>query len=443
MHNADDGSICSKKVRKRCHGQNEGRSQPEVARLRERLQLSPKKRLFAMFRKFTAEEELLLCCARTRLETPTAARVGELLKGGIDWDRLTVLAHQHSVTQLLYWHLIERVQDVAPTAFTQELQRDFRANVDRNLYLAGELLRLLPLFETNGIPVIAFKGPVFAVNVYKNIALRTFDDLDILLRKHDRARATTALASASYLPWHSESHVRDTLDLRQHAMERMFVNVAQEHLQIDVHWDLLGPQDACKLDVAEVFRHARLTQLFSRKVRTLSLEDALLFSCIHATQHVWIRLSWICDIAEIIRALPPISWEGLVEKANHAHSRRMLDVGLLAAADLLDAPVPGHVLHRIKRDSSAEKLVEQVKWRLFDEGTLTPERVHAVRQMAMKERRADKLKIFLWFALVPIVSDYDAVRLPPQIIGLYFAIHPLRLALQFALTGPQLTEYGL
>ncbi|MEI7827549.1 MAG: nucleotidyltransferase family protein, partial [Euryarchaeota archaeon] len=142
---------------------------------------------FTMFRKFTPEEELLLCCARTRLEPPTAARVCELLEGGVDWNRLIILARQHFVTQLFYWHLRERVQNVAPAAFTQELQRDFRANVDRNLYLASELLRLLPLFETVGIPVIVFKGPVFAVNVYKNIALRTFGDLDILLRKHDLA----------------------------------------------------------------------------------------------------------------------------------------------------------------------------------------------------------------------------------------------------------------
>jgi hypothetical protein len=396
-----------------------------------------------MFRKFTSEEELLLCCARTRLEPPTVARVCELLEGGVDWNRLIVLAREHGVTQLLYWHLRERVQNVAPTAFMQELQHDFRANVDRNLYLAGELLRLLPLFETARIPVIAFKGPVFTVSVYKNIALRTFTDLDILLRKRDFTRAMKVLASAGYTPWHSGSQVKDTLNLRQRGIERDFVNVAQKHLIIDAHWDLLGPQDACKLDVADVFRHAGLTQLFSRTVSTLSPEDLLLYSCIHATKHQRaIYLRWICDIAEIIRALAPIDWEGLAERAQRAHGRKMLDVGLLAAADLLDAPVPGHVLHRIKSDSSVEDLVEGVKWRLFEE-TDTPARIHVLRQIAMKERLTDKLKLFLWFALVPLPEDCDAVRLPPQIIGLYFAIHPLRLALTVALTGPQLTEYRL
>jgi hypothetical protein len=388
-----------------------------------------------MFRKFTPEEELLVCCARTRLEPPTAARVSELLERGIDWNRLIVLARRHSVTQLLYWHLRERVQNVAPTAFTQELQRDFRARVDRNLSLAGELLRLLSLFETDGIPVIAFKGPVLAVNVYKNIALRTFDDLDILFQKHDLARATKLLASAGYVPRHAGNHIKDTLDFRRER-ERAFVNVAQKHLVVDVHWDLPGPQVACKLDVADVFRRARLTQLFGRTVCALSPEDLLLYSCIHATKHARKELSWICDIAEIIRTLPPINWEGLTEKAHRAHSGRMLDVGLVAAADLLDAPVPGHVLHRIKRDSSVQKLVEQVKRQLFEETETPSPLIYALRDIQMKERRTDKLKIFLFVALVPSSHDYDAVPLPPQMSGLYFAIRPLRLVLTGALKRP-------
>lgn len=98
-----------------------------------------------------------------------------------------------------------------------------------------------------------------------------------------------------------------------------------------------------------------------------------IYSCTpaHAIKHVEKRLRWICDIVEIIRALPLINWDGIMEKAHRTHSRRMLDVGLLAAVDLLDAPVPGYVLQRIKSDSSVQKIVAQAKWQLFEE-TQTP-----------------------------------------------------------------------
>jgi len=380
-----------------------------------------------MFREFTPEEELLICCARTRLEPQTAVRITEILDGAVDWNRLMLLARHHCLSPLVYLHLRERIQNVAPAAFRRELERDFGAHADHNRYLAHELLRLFPLLETKGIPIIAFKGPEFAENVYKNLTLRTFMDLDFLLREQDLARATEVLSSAGYVQRHSGSRVRDTLAFRR-GSELEFVSVAHRFLMLDVHLDLLPPQDVCKLDVADVFRHARLTQLFDHSVCTLSPEDLLLFSCVHATRHMQMFLYWLTDVAEIVRAFPQIDWEALVETAHHAHCTRMLGVSLLAAADLLNAPVPAHVLARVKSDAAVEKLVEQVKWRLFDE-TETSLRTHALRKIAMKERLTDKLKVFLWFALWPSEYDYDVVRLPPQLMGLYFAIHPVVLAL--------------
>lgn len=395
-----------------------------------------------MFRKLTPEEELLLCCARTRLEPQTAARVSELLEGGVDWNRLIVLARRHFATQLLYWHLSERVKKVAPMVFTQELERNFRANVDRNFYLANELLRLLPLFETDGIPVIPFKGPVFAVNVYKNIALRTYGDLDILIRKQDIARATKLLSSAGYIPRHSGSHVKDAIDRRQDT-EYPFVSMAQKWLAIDLHWDLAGKRAACKHDIADLFSDARLMPLFGRTIHTLSPEDLLLYSCIHAVKHPRMHLRWICDIAEIIRAFPLINWEHLEEKAHHSHCSRMFYAGLLLAADLLDAPVPKGALHKIKSDRSVQKVVTRVKWQLFEETEALPQHIWILQNIGMKERFRDKLKIFLFVGLVPSPDDYDALPLPAQITGLYFAIRPLRLALKLALASPQLLKYRL
>jgi hypothetical protein len=385
-----------------------------------------------MLREFTPEEEILLCCARTRLETQTVARVCELIEGGVDWNRLIALARRHFLTQLLYVHLDKQFEKMVPAAFMQELQREFRANVYSNLKLAGELLRLLRLFETDGIPVIALKGPVFAVSVYKDIALRTFGDLDILIQKRDIPRVTKTLESAGYVPLSSGCRAKDALQYK--ILANAFINAAHKDVVIEVHWGLLKPQAACKLDVADAFGRARLTPFFNKEVNTLSPEELLLFSCIHAIKHSWgLQLNWICDIAEIVRALSPIDWDNLFEKARRAHGRRMLDTGLLAAAELLGAPVPAQALHRIRSDRSVDKLVAEVKRRLFEENEMQF-MTYVRTQIAMKERLADKLKIFLWWALVPSVGDSDRWCLPSQLIGLYFVIHPLRCALTVGLT---------
>ena len=44
------------------------------------------------------EAAVLLCCARTSLNAETRERIRELLKTGVDWERLLRTAFQHRVT---------------------------------------------------------------------------------------------------------------------------------------------------------------------------------------------------------------------------------------------------------------------------------------------------------------------------------------------------------
>ncbi|HET8675970.1 MAG TPA: hypothetical protein VFO63_09305 [Blastocatellia bacterium] len=51
------------------------------------------------------EHELLVCCARTYLDSKSAARIGALVQQGIDWDYLIRAATHHSLLPLLHSHL--------------------------------------------------------------------------------------------------------------------------------------------------------------------------------------------------------------------------------------------------------------------------------------------------------------------------------------------------
>jgi hypothetical protein len=91
----------------------------------------------------------------------------------------------------LYQSLNTTCPEAVPKANLAQLRNYFHANAQRNLFLTQELLKLLTLFKTNGISAIPYKGPVLAVAVYGNLALRQFGDLDILVHKRDVLRAKT------------------------------------------------------------------------------------------------------------------------------------------------------------------------------------------------------------------------------------------------------------
>jgi len=59
------------------------------------------------------------------------------------------------------------------------------------------------------------------------------------------------------------------------------VNPARKHLVIDIQWELIGKQAACKHDVTDIFKSARVSSLFDQTVQMLSLEDLLWHVCMH------------------------------------------------------------------------------------------------------------------------------------------------------------------
>ena len=124
------------------------------------------------------EAELLLCCARIRMDSKNAARITVLLRQELNWDYLLTLAQYHGVLPLIYWHLRATWPEAVPAVSLDDLRDHFHANAQYNLLLTGALLKLLRLFEAHNIPAMPFKGPVLTAMAYGNITLRQFSDMD-------------------------------------------------------------------------------------------------------------------------------------------------------------------------------------------------------------------------------------------------------------------------
>src|ERR1051325_2410032 len=126
------------------------------------------------------EAHVLLACARVSPDPARTERLQRLLTTSpIDWENLLHLAARHALLPLLYWNLNQAPSGLVPQEILQKLLRTFSRNTARNLFLTRELCRLLHLFEEKNIPVIAWRGPVLASWIYKNISLRYFADLDL------------------------------------------------------------------------------------------------------------------------------------------------------------------------------------------------------------------------------------------------------------------------
>jgi len=319
------------------------------------------------------EIELLLCCARTQVGDETAEQIRTLADGPLDWTSLSELAHEQMVLPLLYHTLSEVAPNAAPSSVQEQLRDGFRDNTRNNLLLAHELLDLLDLFDQHDISVIPFKGPVAAASVYGDLHLRPFVDLDLLVHPEEVTDARSLLLSQQFeeskpLPPHFDQSGSWYLALTEPASkEQVYVRDSGQEIPIlvELHWDLPPRHFQHPLDPESVWERLRTVTLRDTRVHAFSLEDTLLYFCIHGALHQWRPLRLVCDVSELLHRHPELDWEWLLDEAERLRSERLFLLGLRLAHELLEAPLPASVRERAYNHGAVTSLYKKVTQRLF------------------------------------------------------------------------------
>jgi hypothetical protein len=380
------------------------------------------------------EKRLLVLCARMRMEPAVAQEIRALVARPLDWDYLLSQAAENSLTPLLARNLSVSAADIVPPDQMKRLADATRANTARCLILTAELIKIMDMLQSDGIPAIPYKGPVLAAQAYGDLTLREFDDLDIILRQRDMAKANEIVTSLGYsprFPWilspgAASSLVPGEYNYREES-RRMMVEL---HTEVTLR-HFPGPPD---LD--DLARRLVPVALSGHEVETFAPEDALPILCVHGSKDFWERISWIADIAELLQKYPQLDWDTVFRRAESWRAQRMLHLGLALAAGLLDASPPGEILSRVREDRVAASLASEVIQRLLSREQRTlgaTERFRFRRRMIQGALAGWHYSIRL--AVIPAEEDWLMVRLPRPLAPLYLLLRPLRLLRKYGSSG--------
>jgi hypothetical protein len=181
-----------------------------------------------------AEVELLLCCARTRANPEMSQRIREVTQKQIDWVQLIRLALRHNTLALVYSNLQRICPDSVPSGVLEPLRVRHEVAAAEGRLLAEELVGILGLLDSQGIPAVPYKGPALAVRLYGDLSLREFSDLDIVICMRDALRARHLLIDRGYAP----AKPVETGKLNQYLRENYEMPFcrADGKVHLDLHW---------------------------------------------------------------------------------------------------------------------------------------------------------------------------------------------------------------
>lgn len=350
------------------------------------------------------------------------ARLRKLCASGVSWERLYNLARRHAVLPTLFTQLNSHASDLTPEKFLIKFKREFEENAARNLLLTAELEKLSYEFERRGLELLAYKGPALAASAYGAITLRRFVDLDVLVKRSDIDGAQTLLAEMNFRP--HVSLTRTQQELLRRSQHNLAYSRDNGRVIVELHWAVASSLYARTPSVEEMFGRAAYVRLLSREVKSPSPEDLLLALTVHGTKHLWERIAWVCDLAEIVRSNPSLNWEYLFESARELKIDRMLRFALALTERLLGISLP----HETPLSSEAAKssLDEVIAREFEDDGSRTGLKSNIDFNLSLREGARERLR-YLRYILTPTDGDYATCRIPGRLSFLYYLYRPYRL----------------
>ncbi|MEW6302148.1 MAG: nucleotidyltransferase family protein [Verrucomicrobiota bacterium] len=370
------------------------------------------------------EDALLLAAARDVLLL--SEPVGTVSSENIDWDYLLTHAALHGLVPCLSRFCAHRLGNV-DQPFVNRSAADAQSTAAYNLFLSAELARLVRLLESQNIPVLALKGLALAAAAYPDLTIRQCKDIDLMVAPEQVESATKVLLDAGYQLRHSDEEVGD--HTRNFMRDNPFV-------VLELHHTIGQRAFAFSQEFSELRKDAEHLEIVDTSVAAPSAARLLLILCAHGCKHRWERLTWICDVAALLRARPNLDWDEVTRLARATRSERMLHIGLLLAEALVAVPIPAPIRQRAHADTVAVSMSRMVASWLFlprnDLRTTLRKRWFLFR---MREDFRDWLPLFWYYALwsiTPNARDRQAMPLPRALGGLYYLIRPLRLLFKAA-----------
>jgi hypothetical protein len=378
-----------------------------------------------------SEIELLLCCARAQPDSEITLLIQDLVQKDLDWEYLVQTALRHRVMPLLYTNLKKACPQSVPQDAMNKLQRYFLVNTARNYLFADRLLKILNVFEYNHIVAVPFKGPVLAENIYGDIALRQFVDLDILVYPHDVLKAHKLIVSLGY---RSDIKLNSKQSKEYLKTEYSFTySDDKSRIFVELHWQLLGRYSSCPYDLNNIEINSSAT-LDNKIVEQFSLEDLLLYQCLHSSKHFWNILENICCIAELINSHEEINWSRIEALARKMRCERMLFLGLFLAYTLFKITLPGHVMNRMNSDPALRSIAKGVYDNIFyksRDSENPPGSDFSLFHMKIRDRFSERVRYGLSLVLKPSREEWRILPLPPSFSFLHYFFRPIRLAAGF------------
>jgi hypothetical protein len=210
---------------------------------------------------------------------------------------------------------------------------------------------------------------------------------------------------------------------------------------VDLHTALIEPGYTFAPAPELAFEASGSVDIAGRAVGTLTPELTFAYLCFHSAKHNWGALSYVVELAALLRNSPPDAGK-LAALAGHVGTRRMLGLGLLLAARVggaaLEPALATLMLQTADAGASRAAALAASHWGEPQPYWLNRTRPRSVRSPVLRDEvhwrtfvdPRDLVRLAARVLLRPTAEDWALVELPRRMHSIYVPLRVARLALR-------------
>jgi hypothetical protein len=375
---------------------------------------------------FSPEMRLLLSCCC--IETVEAHRVdiSNMIHEGLDWNRFIELVNYHQVLPIVYVNLRKHAAESVPPQVLIRLKTHYQKQKIHSLKLTAELVRIVKRCREEGIDVICLKGPVLALQLYRDVTLRQIIDIDLFVEYRDIKKIHQLLICSGYETGHPELF---SSPLHWRVFKKSKHHVPYHHkekiLHLELHFRLfknLHVFPNSRLDVRDDLQSVVYGGV---QLDALSAIDNAIYLFVHGSIHKWHMVKWLTDIAQLVRC-QSLDWERMFARSMEIGLQRPVLQGLLLLNHLFAIPLPG-IFSQIPVSKPVRKLTHHAL-KVIDESRETSKYgfffAFRERFYLLKLKRGVRYKLRYLRDLFYLDSHRKMVRLPGFLFPFYIVLNP-------------------
>jgi len=299
----------------------------------------------------TTEMICLRMCCRYALGKMDVLDCVPYLEHPLDDVRFIELLHEHRLLVLVYQVLSADFKAYVSASLLQALQKKTKPIINSQLVLMRTARDVHQVLEQQAIPHIFLKGPVLNQVLWGYRMMRYSRDLDVLVLPRDIFKANTALQQLDFKSELSDKslcfHQRFSAWSTKKDAAYWKKGVAQ---CLELHW-----KTHCTEFIFPSVKKMEALPQFTD-------EEHMLYLCLHAAKHGWLRMIWLVDIIALLQT-KHIDVARVRTLAKARHITPVVDEVILLAEQWLGVTLcSGDILMEVqKRDIRLQKRVAWAK----------------------------------------------------------------------------------